>query len=1318
MATLALAAVGAAVGGALLPSGIAVLGATITGAAIGTQIGALAGSYIDNALFGASGSARAVQGPRLSDLHVTASTEGASIPRIYGRVRTGGQVIWATDISEVANTSQAGGGGKGSDSSGSASTSSTNFAYFANFAVAVAEGEISGLGRVWANGREIDLAQITHRLYTGSATQAPDSLIEAREGAGLAPAYRDTAYIVFENLPLAAYGNRLPQLAFEVYRSIEPFAEQIQGVVVIPGSGEFVYAPTAVTLTTGYGTSTAENVHTRQGGTDWTVSMDQLEQTLPNAQSVSLIVSWFGNDLRAGQCQLKPGVERLDKQTAPDVWGVAGVARAQAYVVSQQDGRPAYGGTPSDSTVIAAIRDMAARGKRVTLTPFILMDVPSGNLLPSPYGGAAQPVYPWRGRITVSPAAGQSGTVDKTATAATQIAAFVGTALPAHFSLSGDTVIYSGPAEWSFRRMVLHQAMLAKAAGGVDAFVIGSELRGLSTARGASNSYPFVAALTAIAADVKSILGAATKVTYAADWSEYFGHQPPDGSGDVTFHLDPLWASANIDAIGIDLYWPLSDWRDGLNHLDALAGTRQITDLAYLKRNVTGGEGYDWYYASAAARDAKVRTPITDSLGKPWVYRYKDIKSWWLNAHFNRTGGVESPTPTAWVPQSKPFWFLEVGCGAVDKASNEPNVFVDPKSSENALPHYSRGTRDDLIQRRYLRALIEAFDPAIPGTQSSANPIATVTAQPMVALDRIHVYCWDARPYPAFPNNTELWGDGGNWRLGHWLNGRFASAPLSETLTAICADYGFTRIDTSTLSGTVAGYAIDRVMSAREALHAFELAFFIDTVESDGRLCFRQRGIAPAVLTLHADDLVETRADTALLSLTRGQETELPSSTKVRYLAADGDYRQAVAESRRLSGASGRVSQADIAIVLDSDQATSMAESWLFETWASRERASFKLPPSALALEPGDTVGLDTGADMRLFRITEIGEHGVRDIEARSADPEVYGATLAPVRPTQSGDPVISGQPVVLFLDLPLLRGDEPATQAYAVALQSPWPGGVALYSSPETSGYRLRAIATQPATLGTTVSTLGPGPRGRLDRANTLRVQLGGGTLTSASLVQVLAGANVLAVRTTDGSWEVLQFTTAVLVANATYDLSGLLRGQAGTDVALAAAIPSGSPVVLLDGAVTPLSFTSAEKGLTFNWRSGPASRMVGDATYAASMYAFGSIALRPLSPVQVRAQRSTSGDVALSWIRRTRSGGDSWEQPDVPLSEDSERYEVDILSGATVVRTLVVTTPLLSYSAASQTADFGSPQSSIALRVAQVSASYGRGAPTAAVV
>ena len=242
--------------------------------------------------------------------------------------------------------------------------------------------------------------------------------------------------------------------------------------------------------------------------------------------------------------------------------------------------------------------------------------------------------------------------------------------------------------------MILHYAHLCKLAGGVDAFLLGSELRALTQVRDGASSYPFVTALVQLAGDVKSVLGAGTKISYAADWSEYFGHQPSDGSGDVYFHLDPLWASNDIDMIAMDCYWPLSDWRDEDTHLDAGNDWLSTYDPDYLKSNMAGGEGYDWYYASQADRDAQTRTPITDGAGKPWVFRYKDIANWWSQPHFDRPNGAEAASATAWVPQSKPFWLMEVGCPAIDKGANEPNLFFDEQKFREPLsPLFQRQSR-------------------------------------------------------------------------------------------------------------------------------------------------------------------------------------------------------------------------------------------------------------------------------------------------------------------------------------------------------------------------------------------------------------------------------------------------------------------------------------------------------------------------------------------------------------------------------------------------------------------------------------------------
>ncbi len=405
MATLALSAIGSAIGGAVFPAGFSFLGAGLTGATIGRALGGVAGAYIDSALFGATGQPSVREGPRLADLTVTASTEGADIPRLYGRARLGGQIIWATNFEEEVVTSDASGGGKGLGGSGAAG-GGTAYRYYANFAVALCEGAVTRLGRVWADGEEINLADYTYRLYTGAEDQMPDSLIEAKEGAGNAPAYRGLAYVVFERLPLDDFGNRIPQLNFEVFRAVDAFESQVRGVTLIPAAGEFAYHPSEVRVDGGAGATYSENRHTSLGASDFTVAIDQLEDVLPNCGAVSLFVAWFGSDLRCAECAIKPKVDTHDKGegTTPIAWSVAGLTRADAEAVSTYLLRPAYGGTPSDNTVIAAIQDLKARGLEVIVTPFLLMDVPAGNSLADPYTGAAgQPAYPWRGRVTCAP---------------------------------------------------------------------------------------------------------------------------------------------------------------------------------------------------------------------------------------------------------------------------------------------------------------------------------------------------------------------------------------------------------------------------------------------------------------------------------------------------------------------------------------------------------------------------------------------------------------------------------------------------------------------------------------------------------------------------------------------------------------------------------------------------------------------------------------------------------------------------------------------------------------------------------------------------
>jgi len=1286
MAALVLSIAGGAAGAVFGP----------VGAIAGRLAGALVGNVIDQSLFGPGNTQRSVTGPRLADLDVMASTEGAPIARVYGRARLAGQMIWATQLQEVVNTTvqTTGGGGGGKGLGGGAgptvTTTTTTYSYFANFAIGLADGEIGRVGRIWADGKLLDLSGLTVRVHTGTETQMPDPLIVAKEGAGNAPAYRGHAYVVFERLPLENFGNRIPQLSFEIVRPVGALEKMVRAVTLIPGTTEFGYDTETVVQVLGPGQSGAENRHVSTAPSDVEASLDDLQAACPNLARVAVVVAWFGGDLRAGQCEIRPGVDSASKQTSPVSWSVAGLGRGGAHLVSTVDDRPAYGGTPSDAGVLRLIAELKARGLKVTLYPFIVMDVPVGNALPDPYGGAAQAAYPWRGRITCDPAPGVAGSPDGTAAAAAQVDTFF-------------------TAAWGYRNFILHYASLAQQAGGVDAFVIGSELRGLTRVRSAPGVYPAVNALATLAADVKAVVGANTLVTYAADWTEYGSHVVDEAASEVRFPLDTLWASPAIGAVGIDYYAPLADWRDGATHLDR-AVADSIADRAYLAGNLRGGEAYDWFYASDSDRAAQMRTPITDGLGKPWVFRAKDIWNFWSNQHYERVGGAELAAPTAWTARSKPIWLTEVGCPAIDKGANQPSVFPDAKSSEASLPYFSNGRRDDFVQRRFLEAVLTSFDPAL-GAGDEANPVSPAYGGRMVDPSGIHLWTWDARPFPVFPAAADVWSDAPNWETGHWLTGRLGSAPLAGLVSAMLDDAGLSGVATDALGAGPDGYVIDRPMSPRDAIEPLASAYAFDAAADGDVLRFRPRG-GDMVAEIGEDDLVEPETG-ARARLTRAQETELPREVSIGFTDSFADYRRATALSRRLVGGSARAAHADLAAVMEAGDAVRRAEVWLQDLWAGRESATFALPPSRLALSPGDVVGLTVNGRRRPMELRELVDTDSRAVTAQSIDPDVFG--LAPAAPPRRAVkiPPALGPVHAVALDLPTVDDSDPPTLLRVAAFADPWPGAVTIWRSFDGETYDVAGTALSPSVIGRTLDDLPAGPTARFCGA-AVRVALFGGALASVSDITLFSGANAAAVQRPDGAWEVVQFAGAELVGDGIYRLTRLIRGQAGSEWAMATPLAAGAPFVLLDRSVVPVAAGLDMLGRPMTLRLVAAGRSHGDPLAVEIDATPQPTALKPLAPVHVRGRRTDDG-VVLTWIRRTRRDGDSWDV-EVPLGEDGEQYSIDILSGASVARTLAASAPTVLYAAAAEIADFGAAQSTLAVRVAQVSATVGAGFPVAA--
>ncbi len=1208
-------------------------------AAIGLQLAASTlGNAVDNAIFGGPKDTHR-EGARLKDLAVQTSTYGEMIPIVYGSARLAGNIIWSRPIKEIATTTTSTQGGKGG---GGPSSSSTEFSYFISLAIAVCEGEIDEVLRIWADADLLDLSEGTYRIYKGGEDQLPDPLIESYEGVGSTPAYRGMAYIVVEDFPLGAYGNRIPNFTAEVKRKIlwpdvdgQSVENMVKDMIMIPGSGEFVYDTTIQEKIEGEdvggnfvqsGDKSIINRHTPEETANALVALDQLEDSCPNVEWIGVVVNWFGDNMDAGLCTIKPGVEFTASQatTSPEVWSVGSFDRSTAWQITYDSGLPRYGGTPDDQSLLRYLDELKARGYNIFFYPMFLMDVTD---------------KPWRGRVTGS-------TTDV-----------------ANFFTKTD----------GYNAFINHYASLVK--DKVDAFAIGSELIGLTKVNdGASTNrnFPAVDALVSLATTVKTTMGSGVKVTYAADWSEY--HHTDEG----WYNLDPLWASSNIDFIGIDAYFPLTDVPQ--NELGY--------DIPTIKQGWTSGEGYDWYY-SDPERTTKVNLEAK--------YAWKNLDWFWKNSHVN-----PDTNSTAWTPQSKKIWFTEFGFPSVDGATNQPNVFYDPTSSESFFPYHSKGRIDFRAQRAGIAATLSEWD----GSDM---------------IEHLFLWTWDARPYPYWPDMLSVWADGGVWKTGHWVQGKFGLSSLAAIVADLSERAGLPQsfIDVTRLDDQVEGFVVSSQNSARRLIEQLMAAYFFDAAESDGLLKFIPRGNA-SVLNIAEDQLIPlTSAQTGeAIEITRTQELELPQRVEILYINRLKNYQTGTQHAQRLTASAVDVQSLSLPIVMSDQKAKIIADVALYNSWMSRLRYQFHIPTQYAGLEPADVITVSANNASHVMRVTHVqfGRPGMLRIQAVAEDVSTYDFYAPPGESTVVRTPK-APVPSTLYrlLDMPALStdsADEALLRMAAIGETTDgWKGAVIYRSDDEGGSYESLASFVQPATLGTVTTALADGPTSVFDDQNTLDVVLmGEGTLASATELAVLNGANAALVGD-----EVIQFKSAVELNPNKYRLSGLLRGRQGTEWATGGH-SAGEAFTLLDNHLQKEAMADGLIGLSRLYKGVSVGKTLG--SVSAQSFTYQARALKPYSPVHVTGERDGSDNLSISWVRRTRIGGQWRDLTDVPLSEESEAYEIDILDGSDVMRTIAANNSGATYSAADQVNDFGAAQSSINITVYQLSGRVGRGYGTSATV
>lgn len=543
--------------------------------------------------------------------------------------------------------------------------------------------------------------------------------------------------------------------------------------------------------------------------------------------------------------------------------------------------------------------------------------------------------------------------------------------------------------------------------------------------------------------------------------------------------------------------------------------------------------------------------------------------------------------------------------------------------------------------------------------------------------------------------------------------------PLQEIIDDLAdrADIVASDVDTSGLTDTVRGCAVARPMPLRQALEPLRKAFPLDTIESGYQIRFKPRG-GSAVVTVTDADLAAREPgqdQPAVLTTSREQETELPRRVRVRHRSVERDYEFGSEYAGRLATDSEHVEQIDLPLVLTAQEAAEVADILLRERWATRDPMEGATHWGRLALEAGDVITLDTSVIAGTARVTRVddGQPGLRQLQLVPDSPGLYSSdAIGTATAVPSQGPAPAGPTALALLDLPALRDADNGAGFY-VAMGGYLDGwrGAQLLMSPNDSTYAAVTAATDDAIMGRTNGVLADGPVGIWDRGNTVNVSLvGGGTLSSVTEREVLDGANTFAIASGSG-WEIVQAADITLESDGSYTLSTLLRGRRGTEWATSGHADGDRVVALTSDTLSrvPRTVDSIDSERFYKAVSIGTSAARVDPT----AFTYAGVNLTPYSPVHPRGSRNSSGDLTISWVRRTRIGGAWRDRVGVPVSEDSESYEVDVMDGSTVVRTLTSASPSVTYSASDQTTDFGSTQSAVTVRIYQMSAAVGRGYP-----
>jgi hypothetical protein len=520
-------------------------------------------------------------------------------------------------------------------------------------------------------------------------------------------------------------------------------------------------------------------------------------------------------------------------------------------------------------------------------------------------------------------------------------------------------------------------------------------------------------------------------------------------------------------------------------------------------------------------------------------------------------------------------------------------------------------------------------------------------------------------------------------------------------------------INTSGLADAVKGFKVTATGSIRNAIEPLRGAWPFDVVQSGYQIKATSRGSA-SVVTIPVGELA---IDTQLTE-SREMDSQLPQNVTVKYIDQVRDYDVNEQRAQRDNTEAVNSLVIDLPVVLSATQGAQVAEKLIRIYSLERSDFSFTLPAPYRYLEPGDVITIATSEADFLLRLVSVNHaaDGRLECSARPSNASTY-ASIAPGAQGQIGATTIplDGPTVSTLIDCPVIDDglqDSPGFVCSFNGYSNGWPGGILYQTADESQTWTdLQAIQGQ-STSGLASGALLVSAGNLVQVGGSLTVALVAGTLESVTEAQMFNGAN-FAVYGKPGRWEIIRFQNATLVSAGVYTLDTFWRGDKGTEWATGLHVAGDQFILMTDPDLAFVGMPTDTIGQPRNYRAVTAGADIDSAADQAFTY-FG-VNLETYSGVHPKGARAAS-DLTVSWQRRTRVGGAWRDSVDASLGETLQAYEVDIMQGAVVKRTLASSTQSVLYTSAQQITDFGSNQASVSVNIYQLSSVVGRGYPLGA--